>query len=340
MIESYKHKKQKIKIALLATGGTIAGKMQEKQKGKMWRYYEAGVLNVEILLETLLKQSKAIKKIAQIEGFDIAHIDSANMSDEIWLKLHKKCEELQDRFDRIIITHGTDTMEESAIFLNLTLKKPFVMTGAMRAFDDKKSDAMTNLKNAVLLALNDNVMKRGSIITMNNKIFLASSIEKTHTSRLNAFSGVKIGSIKNAKITLKSTKKAESSSHKKPYFRISKLESLPKVDILYTYSNDGSAVAAKALFENGTKGIVVAGSGAGSIHEAQKEVLKDLLKKGLKVAVSSRVKSGFVAVSKDDENLGFISAQDLNPQKARALLMLALTKTNDSKKIAEMFKKY
>ncbi|MDN2807562.1 L-asparaginase, partial [Campylobacter coli] len=93
-------------------------------------------------------------------------------------------------------------------------------------------------------------------------------------------------------------------------FDVSKLTSLPKVDILYIYSNDGSGVAAKALFEHGTKGIVVAGSGAGSIHKNQKDVLKELLKKGLKVVVSSRVVAGCVAVSDSDEKLGFISAED------------------------------
>lgn len=123
-------------------------------------------------------------------------------------------------------------------------------------------------------------------------------------------------------------------------FDVSKLTSLPKVDILYSYSNDGSGVAAKALFEHGTKGIVVAGSGAGSIHKNQKDVLKELLKKGLKVVVSSRVVAGCVAVSDSDEKLGFISAEDLNPQKARVLLMLALTKTSDPKKIQEYFLKY
>ncbi|MBM0259971.1 hypothetical protein JNW89_28040 [Micromonospora sp. 4G55] len=123
-------------------------------------------------------------------------------------------------------------------------------------------------------------------------------------------------------------------------FDVSKLTSLPKVDILYSYSNDGSGVAAKALFEHGTKGIVVAGSGAGSIHEDQKNVLKELMKKGLNVVVSSRVVAGRVAVSDSDEKLGFISAEDLNPQKARVLLMLALTKTSDPKKIQEYFLKY
>lgn len=123
-------------------------------------------------------------------------------------------------------------------------------------------------------------------------------------------------------------------------FDVSKLTSLPKVDILYSYSNDGSGVAVKALFEHGTKGIVVAGSGAGSIHKNQKDVLKELLKKGLKVVVSSRVVAGCVAVSDSDEKLGFISAEDLNPQKARVLLILALTKTSDPKKIQEYFLKY
>lgn len=323
----------KPKVAILATGGTIAGSTDSKLATTG---YTAGVLGVDVLINAVPE----LKNLAEISGEQIANVDSSNMTDEIWLKLAKRCNELLSKVDGIVITHGTDTMEETAYFLNLVLKsdKPVVLVGAMRPATAISADGPKNLYNAVALAADASARGKGVMVAMNDKILAARNVQKTHTLNVNAFDFGNLGYIVDGKVFFDS--EIVKTHTKKAVFDVLKLKSLPKVDILYTYSNDGSAVAAKALFENGTKGIVVAGSGAGSIHEAQKEVLKDLLKKGLKVAVSSRVKSGFVAVSKDDENLGFISAQDLNPQKARVLLMLALTKTNDSKKIAEMFKKY
>lgn len=213
-----------------------------------------------------------------------------------------------------------------------------VLVGAMRPATAISADGPKNLYNAVALAANPSAKGKGVMVAMNDKILGARDVQKTHTLNVNAFDFGNLGYIVDGKVFFNS---ANLKAHtKKAEFNVSKLKSLPKVDILYTYSNDGSSVAAKALFENGTKGLVIAGSGAGSIHTAQKEVLKDLLQKGLKVVVSTRVKSGFVAVGDDDKKLGFISAQDLNPQKARVLLMLALTKTNDSKKIAEYFLRY
>lgn len=124
-------------------------------------------------------------------------------------------------------------------------------------------------------------------------------------------------------------------------FSIENLDSLPKVDIVYTYSNDGSKVAIEAFLKAGSKGLVIAGSGAGSIHKNQKEYLIDLLKeKELKVVKSSRVGSGMVLLSEEENAQGFIAANDLNPQKARILLMLSLTKTSDSRKIAEYFDRF
>lgn len=323
----------KAKVAILATGGTIAGSTDSKLATTG---YTAGVLGVDVLINAVPE----IKQIAEISGEQIANVDSSNMNDEIWLKLAKRCNELLSKVDGIVITHGTDTMEETAYFLNLVLKsdKPVVLVGAMRPATAISADGPKNLYNAVALAADASAKGKGVMVAMNDKILAARNVQKTHTLNVNAFDFGNLGYIVDGKVFFDN--EIVKTHTKKAVFDVSKLKSLPKVDILYTYSNDGSAVAAKALFENGTKGIVVAGSGAGSIHEAQKEVLKDLLKKGLKVAVSSRVKSGFVAVSKDDENLGFISAQDLNPQKARVLLMLALTKTNESKKIAEYFLKY
>lgn len=323
----------KPKIAILATGGTIAGSTDSKLATTG---YTAGVLGVDVLIQAVPE----LKNLADITGEQIANVDSSNMTDEIWLKLAKRSNELLSKVDGIVITHGTDTMEETAFFLNLVIKsdKPVVLVGAMRPATAISADGPKNLYNAVALAANPNAKGKGVMVAMNDKILGARNVQKTHTLNVNAFDFGNLGYIVDGEVFFENqTLKTHT---KKAVFDVSKLQTLPKVDILYTYSNDGSGVAAKALFENGTKGIVVAGSGAGSIHTAQKEVLKELLKKDLKVVVSSRVKSGFVAVSDDDKKLGFISAQDLNPQKARVLLMLALTQTNDNKKIAQYFSQY
>ena len=320
----------KVKVAILATGGTIAGSTESKLATTG---YTAGVLGVD----TLINAVPELKNLAQISGEQIANVDSKDMTDEIWLKLAKRCNELLSKVDGIVITHGTDTMEETAFFLSLVLKsdKPVVLVGAMRPATAMSADGPKNLYNAVSLAANPNA--KGVMVAMNDKIFAARNVQKTHTLNVNAFEFGELGYIVDGEVFF--NKAGLKTQAKKAEFDISKLEKLPKVDILYTYSNDGLAVAAKALFESGTRGLVIAGSGAGSIHDLQKNVLKDLLKKDLKVVVSSRVKAGFVAISDEDKKLGFISAQDLNPQKARVLLMLALTKTNDNAKIAEYFLK-
>ncbi|MBZ7933460.1 type II asparaginase [Campylobacter sp. LH-2024] len=327
----------KPKIVILATGGTIAGSIDSELETTG---YKAGVIGVE----TLIKAVPQIKDIAQVSGEQIANIDSSNMNDEIWLKLAKKINELLKKdVDGIVITHGTDTMEETAYFLNLTVKsnKPVVLVGAMRPATAMSADGPKNLYNAVALAANENAKNKGVMIAMDDKILGARGVVKTHTLNVDAFTSPDFGNlgyIVDGKVFFYNTISKDHTT--KTPFDVSKLKTLPKVDILYTYSNDGSGVAAKALFENGTQGLVIAGSGAGSIHENQKEVLKDLIKKGLKVVVSTRVVAGSVAINKDDQNLGFISAQNLNPQKARVLLMLALTKTHNNAQIQKYFEKY
>ncbi|EDJ8648986.1 L-asparaginase [Campylobacter coli] len=330
-------KKAKSRIAILGTGGTIAGFIDSTIATTG---YTAGAIDIDVLIKAVPQ----IRDLADISWEQIANIDSSNMCDEIWLRLAKKIAKLfAEGIDGVVITHGTDTMEETAYFLNLTIKsdKPVVLVGAMRPSTAISADGPKNLYNAVALVANKEAKNKGVMVAINDKILSARGVVKTHSLNVDAFSSPDFGDlgyIVDGKvffynnITKAHTKNAP--------FDVSKLTSLPKVDILYSYSNDGSGVAAKALFEHGTKGIVVAGSGAGSIHKNQKDVLKELLKKGLKVVVSSRVVAGCVAVSDSDEKLGFISAEDLNPQKARVLLMLALTKTSDPKKIQEYFLKY
>ncbi|EPW6617388.1 type II asparaginase [Campylobacter jejuni] len=330
-------KKAKSRIAILGTGGTIAGFIDSTIATTG---YTAGAIDIDVLIKAVPQ----IRDLADISWEQIANIDSSNMCDEIWLRLAKKIAKLfAEGIDGVVITHGTDTMEETAYFLNLTIKsdKPVVLVGAMRPSTAISADGPKNLYNAVALVANKEAKNKGVMVAMNDKILSARGVVKTHSLNVDAFSSPDFGDlgyIVDGKVFFyNNVTKAHT---KNAPFDVSKLTSLPKVDILYSYSNDGSGVAAKALFEHGTKGIVVAGSGAGSIHKNQKDVLKELLKKGLKVVVSSRVVAGCVAVSDSDEKLGFISAEDLNPQKARVLLMLALAKTSDPKKIQEYFLKY
>lgn len=330
-------KKAKSRIAILGTGGTIAGFIDSTIATTG---YTAGAIDIDVLIKAVPQ----IRDLADISWEQIANIDSSNMCDEIWLRLAKKIAKLfAEGIDGVVITHGTDTMEETAYFLNLTIKsdKPVVLVGAMRPSTAISADGPKNLYNAVALVANKEAKNKGVMVAINDKILSARGVVKTHSLNVDAFSSPDFGDlgyIVDGKVFFyNNVTKAHT---KNAPFDVSKLTSLPKVDILYSYSNDGSGVAAKALFEHGTKGIVVAGSGAGSIHKNQKDVLKELLKKGLKVVVSSRVVAGCVAASDSDEKLGFISAEDLNPQKARVLLILALTKTSDPKKIQEYFLKY
>lgn len=325
-------------IVILATGGTIAGSIDSQIKTTG---YTAGVVGVD----TLINAVPEIKNLANVSGEQVSNIDSANMTDEIWLKLAKRVNELlaDSEVDGIVITHGTDTMEESAYFLHLVVKsdKPVVLVGAMRPSTAMSADGPKNLYNAVALASNVDSKGKGVMVMMNDRVQSARYVSKTHALNVEAFSSPNVGDIGyvlDGEVFFHFTPAHLYTTTSS--FDVSGLKSLPKVDILYSYANDGSGVAAEALFKNGTKGIVVAGTGAGSIHIDHKNMLKKLIEQGLVVVQSSRVNAGLITASQEDSALGFIGARDLNPQKARVLLMLALTQTNNPKEIAKIFEMY
>ena len=306
---------KKPNVVILATGGTIAGSIDSNIKTTG---YTAGVVGVDVLINAVPE----IKNLANIKGEQIANIDSADMTDEIWLTLGKRVNSLlaSPDVDGIVITHGTDTMEETAFFLHLTIKsdKPVVLVGAMRPSTAMSADGPKNLYNAVALAASPKARNKGVMIAMNDRIQSARGATKTHALNVETFKSPNsgdMGYILDGNVFFNYTPFQPHT--RKSVFNIDRIESLPKVDILYSYANDGSGIAAKALFKAGTKGIVVAGTGAGSIHKYQKEVLKNLMQQGLVVVQSSRVGSGIVLANSDDSKLGFIGAHDLNPQKAR-----------------------
>lgn len=363
-------------IAILATGGTIAGLADLNTKecrANRSDEYSAGVLSIDEILDSLAKKGykkhkktkKSLQNLAHISTKQIANIDSADMSDEVWLTLAREIETVfAGKVDGIVITHGTDTLEESAYFLHLVAKtqKPIVLVGAMRPANVPNSDGGKNLYNAIALAAHKDA--KGVMIAMAGQILSPRQASKAHTHKLNAFCAPSVlGSVRNGKVKFakslnlstppklakKSTNLSKSKKPSKAFlqflenpapFCVRDCLALPKVDILYSYSNDGSAVAAKAFFASGAQGLVIAGSGAGSIHQAHKNALKELILQGVVVVVSSRINGGRVALKEADKNAGFVSAGELNPQKARVLLMLCLTHTRDKAKIQEYFENY
>ena len=321
-------------IMILATGGTIAGVAADPHSSE----YQAGVLSIETLLNTLPTTSTTLTYE------QLANIDSADMTDSLWLTLAKRVNALlaRDDIDGIVITHGSDTMEESAFFLHLTLSsgKPVVLTGAMRPSNAISADGAKNLYNAIALASHSNARNKGVMIVMNDRIQSARYGAKTHTHNLDALTSPNsgdMGYILDGRAHFYYTLPLHTTQRT---FCVDTLTQLPKVAILYSYANDYSGVAARALYEVGIEGIVVAGSGAGNIHRAHKEVLQELMQQGLVVVVSTRVGCGIVQVGEVDSKCGFISARSLNPQKARVLLALALTHTNNPAEIAQIFAQY
>ena len=246
--------------------------------------------------------------------------------------------------DGIVITHGTDTIEETAYFLNLTVKsdKPVVLVGAMRPSTALSADGPLNLYNAVVTAAAKESKDKGVLVAMNCLILGAESVVKMNTVDVQTFqapnSGA-LGYVLNGKVCYNqiTLKKHTTQS----VFDVTKLTSLPKVGIVYSYSNI-EADMMTPLLNNGYKGIIHAGVGNGNIHKNIFPSLIDARRKGIVVVRSSRVPTGPTTLDAevDDAKYQFVASQELNPQKSRVLLMLALTKTTDWKQIQEYFNEY
>lgn len=325
-------------IYILATGGTIAGGGDSALSGN----YKSGTVTVDKLIAAVPQ----INEIANIKGEQISNIGSQDMNNEIWLKLSKRVNELLKRndVDGIVITHGTDTMEATSYFLSLTLKskKPVVFVGAMRSGTSLSADGPLNIYNAVNVAMDKASMNKGALVAMNDEIHAAREVTKTNTTNVATFKSPnsgKIGSVNYGIVDYLLTPARKHSVDSE--FDVSKLDKLPKVEIVYAYAND-SADFVNLAVKNGAKGIVLAGMGNGNPSTSVQDALANAAKQGVVVVRSSRVGSGSTSVGAevDDKKLGFATADSLNPQKSRVLLMLALTKTNDVNKIQEMFKIY
>jgi L-asparaginase len=326
-------------VVILATGGTIAG---TGATSTTTVGYTAAKIGVEALIDAVPE----LKKVANVRGEQTMQIASENMNNDAWLKLAKRINVLlaQSDVDGIVVTHGTDTIEETAYFLNLVVKsrKPVVIVGAMRPATAISADGPINLYNSVLLAGSQEAVGKGVLVAMNDQINGAREVTKTNTSTLDTFKTPELGFMgyiqgNKPYFYRQSTRKNTLDTE----FDISKLDTLPQVDIVYGYAN-ANPIALNAFVAAGAKGIVNAGVGDGSLASAVVPSLMEARKKGVVIVRSSRVGQGIVARNgeADDDKLDFVVSDTLNPQKARILLMLALTKTSDTKAIQQIFYKY
>ena len=326
-------------VTILATGGTIAGTGATSTTTVGYTAATVGVQN-------LIKAVPELAKVANVTGEQVFQIASENMSNEHWLALAKRVNVLlaQSNVDGIVITHGTDTLEETAYFLNLVVKsrKPVVLVGAMRPSTALSADGPINLFNSVLLAASPDAVGKGVLVAMNDQIQTAREITKTNTSTLDSFRSPElgmIGYIQGGKpyFYRQSTRKHTVDSE----FEVGALQSLPQVDIVYGYANVGP-VAVDAFVAAGAKVIIHAGVGNGSLAAKVLPSLKSARQKGVLVVRASRVGQGILARNGEanDDELDFVVSDTLNAQKARILLMLALTRTSNTKDIQRMFYTY
>lgn len=329
---------QKPNVYILATGGTIAGTGTTATASG----YTAGQVKIQALIDAVPQ----IKDIANVTGEQIVNIGSQDMNDQVWLTLAKRINELlgRDDVDAIVITHGTDTMEETAYFLNLTVhsKKAVVLTGAMRASTALSADGPLNLYNAVCTAADPSSQGRGVMMVMNGLILGAHSTQKMNTVDVQTFQAPDagpLGYVYNSKpyYNMATLKKHTTES----VFDVTNLDKLPKVGIVYSYSNVEADVMDPFL-SNGYQGVIHAGLGNGNYHKNIFPKLLEARKKGIIVVRSSRVPTGPTTLydEVDDEKYEFVASWELNPQKARVLLMLALTKTSDWRQIQQYFQEY
>jgi L-asparaginase len=326
------------KIRVLATGGTIAG----AQASATDYGYKSGAYDVNSLISAVPN----LNKLAVITGEQVANIGSQDMNDEIWLKLAKRTNEVlaSADVDGALITHGTDTLEETSYFLTLVVKsdKPVVMVGSMRPATAISADGPGNIYNGVAVAADSRAKGKGTLVLLNDEFHYARNVVKTDTTSVQTFDSLNRGP---AGLVHTGTVEWFEPMNKKigaaTEFSVDGLDKLPRVDIIYAHANMSPDLI-EAAVKNGAKGIVVAGVGDGNMTSQALEVLKRLAKEGVVVVRSTRLPMGLTLRNNEvnDDEMGFVASGELNPPKSRVLLQLALTKTSDPKRIQAMFYAY
>ena len=324
----------KKKVAVVFTGGTISMTIDP----------DLGAAIPSLSGEEILSLATNINKVATIEGHNFDEIPSPHMTFEKLMELKQYINKLLDRDDvcGVVVTHGTDSLEETAYFLDLVInnEKPVVVTGAMRSSSELGYDGSSNLSAAVCTAISDSARGKGVLVAMNNEVLMASEVTKIDTLALNTFQAPSHGSLGiidcNQLVLLKD-------ASKKTFIDTDKYE--PKVALIKTGLDMGDDLI-KFAADAGYKGIVIEGMGRGNIPPEAFEGIKYAREKGIQVVLVSRCLTGrvydsygYLGSGRDLKNIGCIFGGDLPGQKARIKLMLALGKTDNQQELKDIFEK-
>lgn len=330
-VPSTAHKQVSLpRVLVLATGGTISGKADSRSAIG----YDAGAITGQQLIAGV----PGVEKFAQLQVEQISNIASQNMNSQIWFKLAERIQQAfaNNEADAIVITHGTDTMEETAFFLDNVIEgaRPVILTGAMRPSTAISADGPANMYEAVKVATDPQTRGRGVLVVLNDEVQSARAVSKMHTTALQTFHSPNLGL---AGYVDPSSVRFVAPARPRLHLALPTDHKLPQVQIIYAHA-DMDALQIDNAVKNGARGIVIAGMGDGNVSTDALAGIERATKAGVTVVRSTRVGNGFVNrdVEVDDDHYELVASMDLNPQKSRILLQLLLangiTKSADIQK--------
>ncbi|GAA5993673.1 hypothetical protein JCM5350_003022 [Sporobolomyces pararoseus] len=315
------------KLLILATGGTIAGSSASETDSTA---YTPGVVKISTLIDAVPE----LLNTAQIDGVQFSNIGSESLTDKIALGLSKVSNQALcaegAQYDAVLITHGSDTLEETAFLLDATVNcgKPVVVVGSMRPSSSISADGPNNLLSAARTAVAPSSKDRGTLIVLNDRICSAYYCQKNEQNTVDTFTSPEFGFLGHLLSIEPIYHYPAVQPLAKKTFDVSKVEKLPEVEIFYGYQGSDWHLA-NASIASGAKGLIIAGTGAGSMTDAGKPYLDAILAQGIPIVRSSKIGNGFVVPQGNSTQL--IASGSLNPVKSRRMLqiLLALNKSND-----------
>ena len=328
-------------VHVIGTGGSISCIGESRTD-----FLDYGHADRHYTIAEMLGHVPEIDTIATIRSEQFSNVYGGDLSVSQWIALARRIDQISRSAPDtagIVVTHGTSTLEETAYFLNLTVKtaRPVVVTGAMRPLTALSNDAEVNLLDSVRVAASEEAVKRGVLVVLNNQIQAAREVTKSSTSRLDTFKSADLGFLGYADsdgkvVFYRTTTKRHTADSE---FDVAKLDRLPRVDIaLAHHGADGTAI--DAFVRVGCEGIVAAGLGSGSAPRAFLDALSKAVQSGIPVVIASQAGSGRVMGRQTFLSRGFATADNLQPRKARILLMLALTRTTHAEEVQRVMDVY
>ena len=328
-------------VVVLSTGGTIAGRGGSTLS---LTEYKAGSLLGRELVEAVPE----LDRFARVRAEQICNVGSSNITFEHWRTLAGRIDRIftdEPGVAGVVITHGTSTIEETAYFLNLTIRhdRPVVLVGSQRPSTALSADGPLNLVNAVRTAAAPESIGRGVLVVLNDEINAARDVTKSNTYRLETFRSGELGFlgyVDQDRVAYYRSPEKRHTVHSE--FELHAISEFPVVEIVYSSVQANTPLIIETLQKAGARGIVFAATGAGSLSDREKEAVSQSAARGLGTIFvrASRVGNGRVIGRSEFDPLGIVPADNLSPQKARILLMLALTRTSDPSELRRIFSQY